>query len=153
MQIFFVNFYNCRIPNQQLYLCKIFAKRRLNHISLFFLFSSLFGEIQQSHLEEAFEESALQKCRSRRAEVFCKNYLLKKFIKLIGKESLFFIKLEAESCSKALARVFSYEFWENFRDIYFIGYLLKMDILQSSCSSGYQANSSLKNISEEFQFK
>ena len=37
---------DCRIPNQ-FYLCKILSlqKNRLNHMSLFFLFSSLFGEI------------------------------------------------------------------------------------------------------------
>ena len=36
--------------NKQLYLCNIYlCKKRLNHIMLFFIFPSLFGEIQQSH--------------------------------------------------------------------------------------------------------
>ena len=41
-----INFCNCRIPKWQLYLCNIFSlQKRLNDISLLFLFSSLFGKI------------------------------------------------------------------------------------------------------------
>ena len=54
------NFCNCKIPNQQLRLCNTLSlQKRLNLMSLLFLFSSLFGKIQQLRGKVSKEEKSM----------------------------------------------------------------------------------------------
>ena len=56
----FINFCNCKIPNQQLRLCNTLSlQKRLNLMSFLFLFSSLFGKISQLRAKVSKEEKSM----------------------------------------------------------------------------------------------
>ena len=75
-----INFCNCRIPNQQLYLCNMLSMQKsLSHMSLFFKFSSLLARLsncmqkfQQKKQTFTGHQNLLNKKKQSLKKVFCK---------------------------------------------------------------------------------
>ena len=115
-----------------------FAKNRLNHIFLFFLLSSLLGEIQELHWKQPLKK------------VLCKN-----FTKLTGKHlchSLFFNKIGGWELQLYLRDsgtcVFLWILPKFERHLLLQSttreLILKIDILQNGSSTEYQADCMIK---------